>query len=480
MNARRLVLVAVAVAVVIPVAPASGTIVWSKGGDLWAMHDDGSVPHLLIPKSAAPGMTTLQNPGVHPAGTTVTFEGSTTANQVSRLGLCGTFPWQYSCTTYHFGFNATGVYRWAGGATVERLTGAPSYCFNCSASSIAPEPRSDGAVAYAFQHCQGFLDEGSYACVGAVKSTSSEAYPACTDLPDEPSPNPAAPSQLVYAGCTSGGNDALIVTGPDRAGEHVIGCDDAEQTDPSWSPSGDAVVAAEGGTDPGIWVYGAGNTACFAGSLRHAVVAPAGVTFSSPRFAGGRIVFEAQGDIWSVPSTCNTCAFPGAATKLTTGGDNKDPAWTAADLATPVFGSGGSAGTGTGAGTGAGTTPGATIPGAAIDATPPALLLTATARQRILRQRKSILLKIRASEAATLTITGTIAVPGTDPKLKSVKRALPAGKTVTVRITVSAKALRAIRRAWARGRKAVAVLRITLRDAAGNTTKTTKRIALRR
>lgn len=475
MAARALVLVALTAVCALHAAPVgAGTIVWSKGGDLWAMQDDGSAPHLLIPKSAAPGMTTLQNPGVHPAGTTVTFEGSTTANQVSRLGLCGTFPWQYSCTTFHWGFNATGVYRWTGGNTVERLTGEPAYCFNCTASSVAPEPRGDGAITYGFQHCQGFLDDGTYACVGAVKSTSNEAYPSCTDLPDEPSPNPASPSQLVYSGCTSAGNDALIVTGPDRAGEHVVGCDDAAQSDPSWSPSGDAVVVAEGGTDPGIWVYGAGNTACFAGSLRHAVVAPAGVPFSSPRFVGGRIIFEAQGEVWSVPATCDTCAFPSSATQLTTGGDNKDPAWTAAAIATPAFAQAGPGDPGPA------TAPGTTVPGASVDVTAPALLLTATARQRILRQRKSIVLKVRSSEAATLTVTGVVSVPGTDPKLKTVKRALPAGKAVTVRIAVSAKALRTIRRAWARRRKAVAVLRIALRDAAGNTTRTTKRITLRR
>lgn len=474
MTAHRLVLAALVLVVAVQAAPASaGTIVWSKGGDLWAMQEDGSAPHLLIPKSAAPGMTTLQNPGVHPAGTTVTFEGSTTANQVSRLGLCGAFPWQYSCTTFHFGFNATGVYRWTGGNTVERLTGDPAYCFNCTASSVAPEPRGDGAVDYGFQHCQGFLDDGSYTCVGAVKSTSGEPYPSCTDLPDEPSPNPVSPSQLVYSGCTSAGHDALVVTGPDRAGEHVVGCDDAEQADPSWSPAGDAVVAAEGGTDPGIWVYGASNTACFAGSLRHAVVAPSGVTFSSPRMTGSRIIFEAQGEVWSVPATCTTCAFPAAATQLTTGGDNKDPAWTAAALSTPAFG-------GAGPAPGAGTTPGSGTSGTGADITAPTLQVTVATRQRILRQRKSILLKIRSSEVATLTITGAISLPGTDPKLKSVKRTLAAGRTVTVRIVLSAKAVRAVRRAWARGRKVVAVLKVTLRDPAGNTRKATKRITLRR
>ncbi len=478
---RHLVFVVMAVVLAVHAPPASaGTIVWSKGGSIWAMNDDGTMPRVLVPVSAAAGMSTLQNPGVGPAGTTVTFEGSTKANQVSRLGLCGTFPYQYSCTTFHFGFNATGVYRWTGGGAVERLTGAPAYCFDCTASSVAPEPRGDGAIVSAFHQCQGFLDTGTYTCVGAVKSTSGQAYPACTDLPDEPSPNPVSPAQLVYAGCTSGGNDALVVTGPDRAGEHVVGCDDAEQTDPSWSAAGDQIVAAEGGTDPGLWVYGAANTACFAGALRHAVVAPSGVTFASPRFAGSRIIFEAQGELWSVPATCNTCAFPGAATQLTTGGDNRDPAWTAGSLppgiAVPVPPGGGAEGTAPAPGSGAG---GGGVTGV-VDVTKPVLGLTASSRQRILRQRRSVLLKVRSSEAAALTVTGTIVVPGKDPKLSTVRRSLTAGKTVTIRITLSASALRAVRRAWSRRRSAVAVLKLTLRDRAQNTTRKTSRIALRR
>ena len=470
-----LLAVAAAAALAAPGAAAAGTIVWSKGGDIWAMQDDGTNPRVFIPKSAAPGMTTLQNPGIHPAGTVLTFEGSTTANEVRRLGLCGLFPSQYSCWTWHYGFNATGVYRWAGGASIERLTGAPAYCFNCTNSSVSPEPRADGAVVSAMHHCQGWLDDGSYACIGAIKSTSGETYPSCDDLPDEPSPNPGVPSQLVYTGCASGGNSALIVTGPDRAGERPVGCDDIAQDDPSWSPTGAEIVAAEGGTDPGIWVYGAGNSACFAGALRHVVVAPADVVFRSPRHTGSRIVFEAQGDLWSVPAGCSTCAFPSDATQLATGGDNRDPAWTAAALpaTSPVVGAPGGAG---------GTAPPGTAPGggAVKDTTAPVVRLTATSRQRVLRQGRRIVIKLRANEAATATLTGKIVVPGADPKLATVTRRLPTGKTITVRISVGAKALRAVRHAWARGKRPVAVVRISVRDGAGNTTRRTLRITLRR
>lgn len=484
---RRLafaVLVAAAcLAAAAPAAPA-GTVVFTKGADIWAMQDDGSNPRLLIPVGAAAGMSSMQNPAVAPAGTLVTFEGSTKANEVTHLGFCGTFPTQYSCFTWHYGFNATGVYRWTGGPTVERLTGAPAYCWNCTDGAQSPEPRADAAIDYAFQHCQGWLDDGTYSCTGAIKSTSGQAYPACSDLPDDPSPNPANAAQLAYTGCTSGGNSAVIVTGPNHVGEHVVGCDDAAQEDASWSPSGSEIVVAEGGTEAGIWVYAAANTACFAGSLRHAVVAPSGVSFASPRHTGTRIIFEAQGEIWSVPASCTTCAFPSGATQLTSGGDNHAPAWTSAALPAGIPASTGTTpGTGTGTGTGSGTsgTPGAgTTPAPARDTTAPVTAVTFSSKQRILRQRNRIILKVRANETATLTVSGRIAVPGTDPKLTKVTKKLPAGKTVVVRITLSKKTLRAIRRAWARRAHATAVLALRTRDAAGNTATATKRIALRR
>ncbi|MBI5105429.1 MAG: hypothetical protein HZB46_10710, partial [Solirubrobacterales bacterium] len=339
------------------------------------------------------------------------------------------------------------------------------------------EPRADGTSVSAFQHCQGFLDDGSYDCVGAVKSTDGATYPSCDDLPDDPSPNPANPSQVAYVGCHSSGQDALVVTGPDRAGERVVACDDSEQDDPSWSPSGDRLVTAEAGAERGLWVYGAGNAGCGAGSLRHAVVAPDDVAFDSPRFAGpDRIVFEAKGELWSVAASCDRCAFPAQATQLTTGGDNHEPAWTADPLAVPVAPSGG------GGGGDGGTTPGGTTPGggAPSDTTRPVLTVTAAGAQRILRQSRSIVLRVRSGEAATLTAKGTIAVPGKDPSIKATTMRLAAGRTATLKLKLSATALAAVRRAWARHRKATAVLKLSARDAAGNAATATRRIALRR
>ncbi len=433
------------------------------------MNDDGSGARVLVPLSAAPGMASLRSPSADPAGGVVLFEGSTNANHLTRTGLCGTVPFTYPCFTDHYGFNATGVYRWAAGAT-QRLSADPAYCWNCSGSFSDPAPRPDGSAVWTYTQCQGFLDEGNYVCEGAIQASSGEAYPSCSDV-SQATPNPANPSQVVHTGCTSGGNSALVVTGPARAGEHVIACDDTTQEGPSWSPDGTQVVAAEGGTEPGLWIYGAGNTACFAGALRYAVEVPAGTTAASPRFVGssGRLVFEASGELWTVAASCNRCAFPAAATQLTTGGNNHEPSWTSDPLTTPpvVTPPGG------------GPAPGP-VPGPAPDTTAPKLDAGKSPVSQRVSAKRRLTLTVTSSEAATLTVTGKVQVPGKDPVLAAVTATLAPGAKTTVRVKLSSKALKALRREWAKRHTPVAKLQLTLRDAAGNVATVKRQVKLRK
>lgn len=82
--------------------------------------------------------------------------------------------------------------------------------------------------------------------------------------------------------------------------------------------------------EDGLWRYR--NAPLAPGGNVQVLRAPSGVV-SSPAFAGTRIVFAAQGDIWSIPRGCGDggtpCAFPGDATRLTSGSAaDEDPAWT--------------------------------------------------------------------------------------------------------------------------------------------------------
>lgn len=453
------------------VESAVGQIVWSKGGEIWTMNDDGTGARTLVPLSATPGMVSLRSPGTDLSSGTVLFEGSTDANHITRTGLCGTLPFTYTCFTFHDGFNATGVYRWTAGTT-QRLSAAPAYCWNCTDVFSDPVPRPNDSVVSTFTHCQGFVDEGSYDCVGAVQASSGEAYPSCDDV-SQATPNPANPSQLVHTGCASGGNPALVVTGPNRSGERVVACDDTEQTGPSWSTDGSQIVAAEGGTEPGIWIYGAANTACFTGSLRYAVVTPPGTVADSPRFIGssGRIVFEAGGELWTAAANCDHCAFPGAATQLTTGGNNHEPSWTSNPLTVPL----------TGTPPGGATPPGGTpAPGPTPDTTVPTLNAGKTPSTQRVGSKQHLTLTLTASEAATLTVTGTIKVAGKDPVLARTTAALAAGSRTTVRVKLGTKAMKALRREWAKRRTPVAKLQLALRDAAGNVSTVKRQVKLRK
>ncbi|MBJ7472584.1 MAG: hypothetical protein JHD16_14855 [Solirubrobacteraceae bacterium] len=464
-----LVVLALAAASLVAAQPVSAQIVWSKGGEIWTMNDDGTGQRVLVALSAAPGMNELRAPGAHPSGSAVTFEGSTWVNKVTNNGLCGTFPTMYPCVTTHYGFYGTGTYRWAAGK-VERLSPPAAYCWNCSSGPSDPEPRADGSVVSTFTHCQGFLGDGTYDCDAAINASSGEAYPSCVDVASA-SPNPATPSQVLHTGCTSAGTNALVVTGPDRAGERVVACDDGEQNDPAWSPDGSQIVAAEGGTDPGLWVYGAGNTACFAGALRHAVIAPAGQSFWSPAFVGAsRIVFESQGELWSVAAGCDRCAFPGAATQLTSGANNSAPTWTSDPLVAPTTPGGATT-------PGGGTTP---TSGAAPDVVAPSADLSKTTKTQKVGKTRKLTLKLTASEGATLTVTGAIKVTGKDPKLGPVTQPLVAGTPATVKVRLGSSAMKALNAAWAKRKTPVARLQLTLKDATGNSRTVRREVKLRR
>jgi hypothetical protein len=100
-------------------------------------------------------------------------------------------------------------------------------------------------------------------------------------------------------------------------------------------------------------------------------------------------------------------------------------------------------------------------------ATGPTLVLAAARTQHLLK--RSIEVQGGCLSACTLKATATVSLPGASKSLKlrgvSVKAA--SGKVVTLRIKLSKKTMRAVRRALRRGKKVIATVTVIATDATG-------------
>jgi hypothetical protein len=108
--------------------------------------------------------------------------------------------------------------------------------------------------------------------------------------------------------------------------------------------------------------------------------------------------------------------------------------------------------------------------------------LGGAAVQRVLKQR-GVTVRARSNVAGTVTATGTIAVPRGAAKtvrLKRAQRKVTAGKAVTLKLGLSTKALRTVRRALTVRRKLKAKVRLTLKVASGKQATVAKKLTLKR
>lgn len=348
-------------------APASAQLVFNRGTDLYASADDGSDVHLLVAARGLGMDQGLSSPAVAPSGNELLFWGETYRNSA-----------QYkSYTTY--GANADGVYALSGGQ-VRRLSGAPAPARNAdgnpsySSGEEEPEPVPSGSYVYQDTQCSVYFDSEALtwddACGTTLDSAplsrgSAGAAQFVSDCDGsgsgvrDPSADPASASPIVaYGGCSYSsepGNPLvdpqaeLVISGPAHRGQVrvALGADtccvprpSAGFSDPSWSADGRRLVAYNSGGDhqtyngygfdttpvpAGLYVY-SDLSQTTSGTL--ALAAPADgqggyLQLSSPRFMGtDKIVFAAQGSIWSIPAACNQCSFPAEATKLYEGGSN--------------------------------------------------------------------------------------------------------------------------------------------------------------
>ena len=111
----------------------------------------------------------------------------------------------------------------------------------------------------------------------------------------------------------------------------------------------------------------------------------------------------------------------------------------------------------------------------------PTLALLAAGTQKVLKQRGVIVLA-SCGAPCTLTASATVSLAGASRslKLRSIVRRAASGKQVRLRLALSSKTLRSIRRALRRGVKLTAKVTVVATDAAGNSSKSTRRIRLKR
>jgi plastocyanin len=135
--------------------------------------------------------------------------------------------------------------------------------------------------------------------------------------------------------------------------------------------------------------------------------------------------------------------------------------------------------TGPGGGGGGGTTnpPASNLQ----DKVRPKVKLSAAATQRILAKR-GLVVTVRVNEAATITATGRVNVPGASRvlKLKSVKRKVDAGGPAKLKLRASSKVRKALAKALRRKSRLKARVSIVARDAAGNSGTSRRTIAIRK
>jgi plastocyanin len=123
---------------------------------------------------------------------------------------------------------------------------------------------------------------------------------------------------------------------------------------------------------------------------------------------------------------------------------------------------------------------GGSSPPTLADSVAPKLALVSRKSQRVLKQR-GLRVTAESDEPATLRARASVNVPGAGKTLRfrSVTVELPAGVERAVKLRLSRKSLRAVRRALRRGVRLFARVTVTAEDGSGNAATSKRRVRLR-
>jgi hypothetical protein len=110
------------------------------------------------------------------------------------------------------------------------------------------------------------------------------------------------------------------------------------------------------------------------------------------------------------------------------------------------------------------------------DTRAPKATLSGSSKQNIVKQ-KAVIVRAQTDESSTLKATGKINVPGASKLLKLVPASASAATNakVTLKLKISRKTLKAVKRALRKGRKVRATVAVVARDPAGNASAVLRR-----
>lgn len=324
------------------------TACWEDRG-LWAMNDDGSDPHPWLKQTQVPaGESGLSNPSISPDGQTVVFDGSWP-------------PWD--------AIWSIGAYKWQGGQ-LTRLSPAPYHDPNLTTGDIdtlhaeSPEVAADGTFVYERRWTNLGTITGSHAQVwrqslgdvgGQGENLNVCVANQLANGIGSPSPNPVAPSLIVYGGCYEEKGNLnqisfiqLLDLGSKTDTPIIKDDPDAYKLyDPSWSPDGNSIVFAreQGAGFGGVHELYVATRSGSAWAVR--LLYTGQNQLSTPRFVGmDRIVFTESNSmpdgnpcsdcglgIWGIPASLNGGTEVDATILAQTqNGDVMEPAWTGITL----------------------------------------------------------------------------------------------------------------------------------------------------